>query len=238
MSDPEPIEGYRVPAGCCDELLDDDGTPAAPRRAADGHAARGSAPRPCAAAGQRRDTIFMQQGITFEVAGTDGERRDRAWPLDLVPRVLPAAEWTTIKRGLAQRIRALNAFVDDVYHAHEIVRAGIVPVVADRQPPELRAAGARRPRPRRRLLPRLRLRSGPRRRRPLARARGQRPHAVGDLLRAREPARDDAADARAVRRAPRPRRRPLPVAAARRAAGRRPAGREPPDRRRCGRPAR
>ena len=69
----------------------------------------------------------MQQGITFEVAGTDGERRDRAWPLDLVPRVLTAAEWTTIKRGLAQRIRALNAFVDDVYHAHEIVRAGIVP---------------------------------------------------------------------------------------------------------------
>ncbi len=41
--------------------------------------------------------------------------------------MLPAPEWTTIKRGLAQRIRALNAFVDDVYHAHEIVRAGIVP---------------------------------------------------------------------------------------------------------------
>ena len=69
----------------------------------------------------------MQQGITFEVAGTDGERRDRPFPLDLVPRVLPAEEWTTIKRGLAQRIRALNAFVDDVYHAHEIVQAGIVP---------------------------------------------------------------------------------------------------------------
>ena len=41
--------------------------------------------------------------------------------------MLTAAEWTTIKRGLAQRIRALNTFVDDVYHAHEIVRAGIVP---------------------------------------------------------------------------------------------------------------
>jgi uncharacterized circularly permuted ATP-grasp superfamily protein len=36
----------------------------------------------------------MQQGITFEIAGSDGERRDRAWPLDLVPRVLTAAEWT------------------------------------------------------------------------------------------------------------------------------------------------
>jgi transglutaminase-like putative cysteine protease len=53
------------------------------------------------AAGKRRDAIFMQQGITFEVAGSDGERRDHAWPLDLVPRVL-TSEWTTIKRGLAQ----------------------------------------------------------------------------------------------------------------------------------------
>ena len=78
-------------------------------------------------AGRRRDAIFMQQGITFEVSGSDGERRDRPFPLDLVPRVLTAAEWTVIKRGLAQRIRALNAFVDDVYHGREIVRAGLVP---------------------------------------------------------------------------------------------------------------
>jgi uncharacterized circularly permuted ATP-grasp superfamily protein len=78
-------------------------------------------------AGRLRDTIFLQQGITFEVPGSEGQRRDRPFPLDLVPRVLPPEEWRTIKRGLAQRIRALNAFVDDVYHAHEIVRAGIVP---------------------------------------------------------------------------------------------------------------
>jgi uncharacterized circularly permuted ATP-grasp superfamily protein len=120
------MDGYQVPAGCCDELLDDDGAPRA-------HAAELIAtlqrlgPDALAAAGRRRDAIFMQQGITFEVPTSDGLRRDRAWPLDLVPRVLPAQEWTTIKRGLAQRIRALNAFVDDVYHAHEIVRAGIVP---------------------------------------------------------------------------------------------------------------
>jgi uncharacterized circularly permuted ATP-grasp superfamily protein len=117
---------YEIPSGCRDELLDADGRPLP-------HAEQLMAtlerlgPEALQTAGQRRDTIFMQQGITFEVAGTDGERRDRAWPLDLVPRVITAAEWTTIKRGLAQRIRALNAFVDDVYHAHEIVRAGIVP---------------------------------------------------------------------------------------------------------------
>ena len=123
---PHLLDDYRVPAGCRDELLEENGEPRA-------HAAPLIAtlerlgPEALAAAGRRRDRIFMQQGITFEVAGTDGERRDRPFPLDLVPRVLPAEEWTTIKRGLAQRIRTLNAFVDDVYHAHEIVRAGIVP---------------------------------------------------------------------------------------------------------------
>jgi uncharacterized circularly permuted ATP-grasp superfamily protein len=121
-----PLKDYQVPADCWDELLDDGGAPrphAAPLIESLGRLG----PRALAAAGRSRDRIFMQQGITFEVAGTDGEPRDRPFPLDLVPRVLPAKEWTTIKRGLAQRIRALNAFVDDVYHAHEIVRAGIVP---------------------------------------------------------------------------------------------------------------
>jgi uncharacterized circularly permuted ATP-grasp superfamily protein len=117
---------YAIPPGCCDELLAPDGQPL-PHAAPLLSALERLGSEALRAAGQRRDTIFVQQGITFEVAGTDGERRDRAWPLDLVPRVLTAAEWTTIKRGLAQRIRALNAFVDDVYHAHEIVRAGIVP---------------------------------------------------------------------------------------------------------------
>ena len=79
-------------------------------------------------AGHRRDSIFMRQGITFEVGGTDGDGPvDRPFPLDLVPRILPADEWRTIKRGLAQRIRALNRFVDDVYHGREIVHDGVVP---------------------------------------------------------------------------------------------------------------
>jgi uncharacterized circularly permuted ATP-grasp superfamily protein len=122
----DPIDGYTVPEGCCDELLDADGAPR-PHASSLIATLRRLGPEALAQAGRRRDAIFMQQGITFEVAGSDGRQRDRAWPLDLVPRVLPASEWTVIKRGLAQRIRALNAFVDDVYHAHEIVRAGIVP---------------------------------------------------------------------------------------------------------------
>src|ERR1700733_1983510 len=120
------LKGYQVPAGCCDELVGADGMPQA--HAAQLLAALGRlGPERLRAAGRLLYTVCMQQCITFKVPTGDGERRDRAWPLDLVPRVLTAAEWTAIKRGLAQRIRALNAFVDDVYHAHEIVRARIVP---------------------------------------------------------------------------------------------------------------
>jgi uncharacterized circularly permuted ATP-grasp superfamily protein len=80
-------------------------------------------------AGRRRDAIFMQQGITFDAGGPDVDEpvHDRPFPLDLVPRVIPAGEWTQIKRGLAQRIRALDRFVDDVYHGREIVHDGVVP---------------------------------------------------------------------------------------------------------------
>jgi uncharacterized circularly permuted ATP-grasp superfamily protein len=79
------------------------------------------------AAGQLRDALFMRQGITFDLTSAEGAVGDRPFPLDLVPRIIPAEEWTQIKRGLAQRIRALNHFVADVYHEREIVKAGIVP---------------------------------------------------------------------------------------------------------------
>ena len=78
--------------------------------------------------GRRRDEIFRQQGITFAITGSDGSGvQDRPFPLDLVPRIIPAAEWEAIERGLAQRLRALNSFIDDVYHGREIVRERIVP---------------------------------------------------------------------------------------------------------------
>jgi uncharacterized circularly permuted ATP-grasp superfamily protein len=86
-------------------------------------------PERLAATGQRRDAIFLQQGITFDAGGpeADGPVRDRPFPLDLVPRIIPGPEWRTIKRGLAQRIRALNRFIDDVYHGREIVHDKVVP---------------------------------------------------------------------------------------------------------------
>ena len=102
---------------------------ARPHAAQLAHALADLGPERLADAGARRDAIFMQQGITFDAAGpdADGPVHDRPFPLDLVPRIIPADEWECIETGLKQRIRALNMFVDDVYHGREIVHEGIVP---------------------------------------------------------------------------------------------------------------
>ena len=123
------IDGYRPQAPFLDELFEHDGTPRPAARSLVEELRR-LGPEGLVEAGRRRDAIFMQQGITFETSGgsgTDGNSKERPFPLDLVPRVLSGEEWRAIKRGLAQRIRALNHFVDDVYHAREIVREGLVP---------------------------------------------------------------------------------------------------------------
>ena len=125
---PAAVRTYAPLDGCYDELFADADQPREhSRRLLASLEALGS--EAIAAAGRRRDQIFMAQGITFEAIGASaGEAAgDRPFPLDLVPRIVPAGEWATIKRGVAQRIRALNAFVDDVYHAHAIVRAGLIP---------------------------------------------------------------------------------------------------------------
>src|SRR5687767_13335781 len=60
-----------------------------------------------------RDAIFRRLGITFAVYG-DAGGIERTWPMDLVPRIIPAAEWREIELGLAQRVRALNLFLEDL----------------------------------------------------------------------------------------------------------------------------
>jgi uncharacterized circularly permuted ATP-grasp superfamily protein len=117
---------YRPSAACFDELFERDGTPRPAARALIDELRR-LGPEGLLEAGRRRDAVFVQQGITFETSGEDGPSHERPFMLDLIPRVLAGDEWRAIKRGLAQRIRALNHFVDDVYHAREIVREGIVP---------------------------------------------------------------------------------------------------------------
>jgi uncharacterized circularly permuted ATP-grasp superfamily protein len=66
------------------------------------------------------------QGITFTVYA-DGANIDRAWPMDVVPRVFSAQEWTTIDAGLRQRLAALNCFLDDLYHDQHCLRENVVP---------------------------------------------------------------------------------------------------------------
>jgi uncharacterized circularly permuted ATP-grasp superfamily protein len=65
-------------------------------------------------------------GITFAVYG-DTEAEERIIPFDIVPRILAAEEWTQLAAGLEQRVRALNAFLKDIYGPRDIIRAGIVP---------------------------------------------------------------------------------------------------------------
>ncbi len=75
---------------------------------------------------QEADAIFRRLGITFSVYGADNAL-ERLIPFDLVPRVMSAAEWRHLERGIEQRVRALNAFLFDIYHRQEILRAGRVP---------------------------------------------------------------------------------------------------------------
>ncbi len=69
---------------------------------------------------------LMHMGITFNVYG-DGRGQERILPFDLVPRLVTAEEWDRIERGLRQRIRALNLFLDDIYHDQKILKDRIVP---------------------------------------------------------------------------------------------------------------
>ncbi len=72
------------------------------------------------------EAIFRRQGITFAVYG-DGEASERLIPFDIIPRIFAAAEWRRLSVGIEQRVRALNAFIHDIYHRQEILRAGRIP---------------------------------------------------------------------------------------------------------------
>jgi uncharacterized circularly permuted ATP-grasp superfamily protein len=72
------------------------------------------------------DLVFRRVGITFAVYGDDAGT-ERLIPFDVVPRIIPAAEWRQLEAGLKQRVRALNRFIHDIYHGQDIVRAGRIP---------------------------------------------------------------------------------------------------------------
>src|SRR6201996_2407958 len=75
---------------------------------------------------QEADLSFLNQGITFTVYGQE-EGTERIFPYDLLPRIITAAEWARVERGLTQRITALNLFLKDIYNEGRILKDGVVP---------------------------------------------------------------------------------------------------------------
>ncbi len=72
------------------------------------------------------EALFRRTGITFAVYG-DGEAAERLIPFDIIPRIISASEWRRLAAGIEQRVKALNAFMYDIYHRQEILRAGRLP---------------------------------------------------------------------------------------------------------------
>jgi uncharacterized circularly permuted ATP-grasp superfamily protein len=72
------------------------------------------------------DSTIKDMGVSFTVY-TEGGNIDRAWPFDIVPRVISKTQWDKTAAGLKQRLKALNMFIDDLYHDQNIIRDGIIP---------------------------------------------------------------------------------------------------------------
>src|SRR6476469_7618446 len=66
------------------------------------------------------DIDILAMGITFTVY-SDGRGIDRAWPFDVIPRIIAASEWRAVERGLKQRLRAINHFIDDLYNEQKVI---------------------------------------------------------------------------------------------------------------------
>jgi uncharacterized circularly permuted ATP-grasp superfamily protein len=75
---------------------------------------------------QDAERVFRKTGITFAVYGQE-EAAERLIPFDIVPRIISGNEWRRLTQGIEQRVQALNAFLDDIYHRQEILRAGRIP---------------------------------------------------------------------------------------------------------------
>ncbi len=119
------FDGYLDPkrphADAYDEMFAGDGTVRqAYRRLHD--QLSGSAPAELGARAEALDRALVDQGITFSLSG-----QERPFPLDLIPRVIAASEWARLERGIVQRVKALEAFLADIYGDQQIVRDGVLP---------------------------------------------------------------------------------------------------------------
>ncbi len=83
-------------------------------------------PKRLRAKNREAEDLFRLTGITFNVYGRS-EAEERLIPFDIIPRIISGPEWTKLSRGIEQRVRAINAFLHDIYHTQEIVKAGRIP---------------------------------------------------------------------------------------------------------------
>lgn len=88
---------------------------------------------------QAAERLLLEMGITFKVYGDEGGH-DRIFPFDIVPRIVTGTEWDRIERGLKQRVRALNLFIDDLYHEQHILKDRVIPPEILRSARSFRAA--------------------------------------------------------------------------------------------------
>jgi uncharacterized circularly permuted ATP-grasp superfamily protein len=115
-------------SGFFDEMHDAHGAARGPYRAfSDWY--ESETPGELRAKSREAEAFFRLTGITFNVYG-EAEAQERLIPFDIVPRIISAREWSRLSRGIEQRVRAINAFLHDLYHRQEILRAGRIPVEA------------------------------------------------------------------------------------------------------------
>lgn len=71
--------------------------------------------------------FFMNQGITFTVYSDDNQGIERIFPFDIIPRIITQKDWEEVETGIAQRLKALNLFLEDIYNEQLIIKEGIIP---------------------------------------------------------------------------------------------------------------
>ena len=113
------------PGGGWDELLSAAGTPR-PHASQLTRYLSSLSPSQLSRRQQAAERAILEMGITFTVY-SEGQNIDRAWPFDIIPRVIASSEWRHIETGLEQRLRALNMFIDDVYNEQRIIKDGRLP---------------------------------------------------------------------------------------------------------------
>ncbi|HWN71417.1 MAG TPA: circularly permuted type 2 ATP-grasp protein [Haliangium sp.] len=120
------LAGYPALPGCFDELMDGDGQPRPEfRRCLETLAAL--SPDEFARTQALAELALYNQGVTFSVY-QDARGTEKIFPFCLIPRIISAHDWAHIERGLEQRLRALNLFLDDIYGEQRILTAGAVPI--------------------------------------------------------------------------------------------------------------